>query len=126
MLIGLTLAAWLAIGTARLPARAQSPERILGYDVAIQIQRDESIVVKETIDYDFGTVQRHGIFRDVPTTLDTTTPRTGSTRWTCCRSRDRRARRSGTRRRMLERARRGSGSAIQIEPSPAGTRTSSP
>ncbi len=69
MLIGLTLAAWLAIGTARLPARAQSPERILGYDVAIQIQRDESIVVKETIDYDFGTVQRHGIFRDVPTTL---------------------------------------------------------
>ena len=50
-------------------AGAQSAEAILRYDVAIQIQRDDSIVVREAIDYDFGTAQRHGIFRDVPTTL---------------------------------------------------------
>jgi uncharacterized membrane protein YgcG len=50
-------------------AGAQSSEVIHRYDVAIQIERDDSIVVRETIDYDFGTALRHGIFRDIPTTL---------------------------------------------------------
>jgi uncharacterized membrane protein YgcG len=50
-------------------AGAQSSEVIHRYDVAIQIERDDSIVVRETIDYDFGTAQRHGIFRGIPTTL---------------------------------------------------------
>src|SRR6266545_2575830 len=50
-------------------ADAQSSEVIHRYGVAIQIERDDSIVVRETIDYDFGTVLHHGIFRDIPTTL---------------------------------------------------------
>jgi uncharacterized membrane protein YgcG len=59
----------MAVLLSASTASAQSSEVIHRYDVAIQIQRDDSIVVTETIDYDFGTGQRHGIFRDVPTTL---------------------------------------------------------
>ncbi len=65
--LGLVLVGMLAAGMGR--ASAQPAEAILRYDVAIQIQRDDSIVVRETIDYDFGTAQRHGIFRDIPMTL---------------------------------------------------------
>ena len=65
--VSLVLVAASAVGMGR--ATAQPGEAILGYDVAIQIQRDDSIVVRETIDYDFGAEQRHGIFRDIPTTL---------------------------------------------------------
>jgi uncharacterized membrane protein YgcG len=65
--LALVLSAALAAWTGR--ATAQPAEAILRYDVAIQIQHDDSIVVRETIDYDFGTAQRHGIFRDIPTTL---------------------------------------------------------
>ena len=50
-------------------AAAQSPERILRYAVEITIDEDGSIVVTETIDYDFGSSERHGIFRDIPTRL---------------------------------------------------------
>jgi uncharacterized membrane protein YgcG len=63
----LVLAGVLGAGTGR--AGAQSAEAIARYDVAIQIQRDGSILVREVIDYDFGVAERHGIFRDVPTTL---------------------------------------------------------
>jgi uncharacterized membrane protein YgcG len=63
----LTVAVATAVSMGR--ARAQPAEAILRYDIAIQIQRDDSIVVREAIDYDFGTAQRHGIFRDIPTTL---------------------------------------------------------
>jgi uncharacterized membrane protein YgcG len=59
----------MAVLLSASTASAQSSEVIHRYDVAIQIQRDDSILVKETIDYDFGTAQRHGIFRDIPTTL---------------------------------------------------------
>jgi hypothetical protein len=65
--LALVMAGALAAGAGR--AGAQSAEAILRYDVAIQIQRDDSIVVREMIDYDFGTAPRHGIFRDIPTTL---------------------------------------------------------
>ncbi|MGH2651473.1 MAG: DUF2207 domain-containing protein, partial [Actinomycetota bacterium] len=50
-------------------AAAQSPERILRYAVEITIEQDASIVVGETIDYDFGSSERRGIFRDIPTRL---------------------------------------------------------
>jgi uncharacterized membrane protein YgcG len=68
---GATAALMVLIATllAASAAGAQSSEVIHRYDVAIQIERDDSIVVRETIDYDFGTAQRHGIFRDIPTTL---------------------------------------------------------
>jgi uncharacterized membrane protein YgcG len=65
--LALVLVGVLAAGMGR--ASAGPAEAILRYDVVIQIQRDDSIVVRETIDYDFGTAQRHGIFRDIPTTL---------------------------------------------------------
>ena len=65
--LALALLGMLAAGMG--PATAQSAESIHRYEVAIQIQRDDSIVVRETIDYDFGTAQRHGIFRDIPTSL---------------------------------------------------------
>jgi hypothetical protein len=51
------------------PARAQGTEQIQRYDVDIQIRHDDSLRITETIDYDFGSEEHHGIFRDVPTTL---------------------------------------------------------
>ncbi|CAN5787018.1 hypothetical protein BH24ACT3_BH24ACT3_12000 [soil metagenome] len=48
------------------PASAQGPgERITGYDVAVTVEESGSILVDETIDYDFAGNSRRGIFRDV-------------------------------------------------------------
>jgi hypothetical protein len=48
-------------------ARAQGgSERIPSYDVRIDILSTGDLVIMERIDYDFGTSQRHGIFRDIP------------------------------------------------------------
>ena len=44
-------------------------ESIKRYDVQIQIQPSGSMLVTETIDYDFGSVPKHGIFRDIPERL---------------------------------------------------------
>ncbi|MGZ5305413.1 MAG: DUF2207 domain-containing protein [Actinomycetota bacterium] len=52
---------------ASTPASAQATEAIRSYDVRIEIRADDSIRVTEIIEYDFGSAQRHGIFRDVPT-----------------------------------------------------------
>ena len=46
-----------------------SAERIVRYDASIAIQRDGSILVTEQITYDFGSDQRHGIFRVIPVRL---------------------------------------------------------
>jgi hypothetical protein len=62
-----SLAVW-ALGTVA-PASAQSSEAIRSYDVTIEIRADDSIQITEVIRYDFGSAQRHGIFRDVPTRL---------------------------------------------------------
>lgn len=51
------------------PAHAQSSERIVDYGVDITIGDDGTLTVVETIDYDFGAVRRHGILRDIPTSL---------------------------------------------------------
>jgi len=48
-------------------ASAQAAESIGTYDVAIRIEPDGSLTIRETIEYDFGSNLRHGIFRDVPT-----------------------------------------------------------
>jgi hypothetical protein len=47
-------------------ARAQGGEEIDAYHVAIAIQKDGSLEVREVIDYDFGFNQRHGIIRNIP------------------------------------------------------------
>ncbi|MEX2228863.1 MAG: DUF2207 domain-containing protein [Dehalococcoidia bacterium] len=55
--------AWLGATVAR----AQSGgERIHGYDVAVVIEGNGALTVTETIEYDFGAAERHGILRDVP------------------------------------------------------------
>jgi uncharacterized protein (TIGR04222 family) len=51
------------------PAHAQAAERIDRYDVAIVIEDDGSLTVTETIAYDFASNERHGIIREIPTTL---------------------------------------------------------
>jgi uncharacterized membrane protein YgcG len=53
-----------------LPAAAAegtAGEKITSYDVRLAVQRDGSMQVQETIAYDFGTHQRHGIDRDIDT-----------------------------------------------------------
>jgi predicted membrane protein DUF2207 len=66
------LAGLLAFATVlvlQTPALAQSFETIHAYDVDIQIRTDGSLLVAETIDYDFGSALHHGIYRDIPTRL---------------------------------------------------------
>ena len=53
----------LAIGA---PAGAQDAEVIHRYDVAIAIGSDGVLTITETIEYDLGSNERHGIFRDIP------------------------------------------------------------
>ncbi len=47
-----------------LPASAE--EIINNFDIKIEINQDASILVTETISYDFGDAKRHGIYRDIP------------------------------------------------------------
>ena len=47
-------------------AHAQGGERIGRYDVAITIEDSGDLLVHETIEYDFGGSQRHGIERFLP------------------------------------------------------------
>ena len=62
----------LVLGVSSAPATgAQSgSERIHDYDVEVRIEPSGTIQVHETIDYDFGVVPKHGIFRDVPVRFD--------------------------------------------------------
>ncbi|OGD65162.1 hypothetical protein A2215_02425 [Candidatus Berkelbacteria bacterium RIFOXYA2_FULL_43_10] len=43
-----------------------SEERIKNYQVDLTLNQDSSIDIAETIDYDFGILQKHGIFRNIP------------------------------------------------------------
>jgi uncharacterized protein (TIGR04222 family) len=46
------------------------PEQIRDYVVDVRIEPTGLVRVHETIDYDFGVVPKHGIFRDVPVRFD--------------------------------------------------------
>lgn len=48
-------------------AYAQASERILNYGIDVTVQRDGVLRFVETIEYDFGTEERHGILRDIVT-----------------------------------------------------------
>jgi uncharacterized membrane protein len=61
------LAAVITIMAA--PAAQADVETIRSYDVAIEVRADDSLRITETIVYDFGSSEHHGIFRDVPTRL---------------------------------------------------------
>jgi uncharacterized membrane protein len=47
-------------------ANAQVPERIVDYTVVVSINSDSTAHIAETIQYDFGSLDRHGIFRIIP------------------------------------------------------------
>lgn len=49
-----------------LPVSASAAEQINSFDANLQIQENGNIAVTETIIYDFGDDDRHGIFRDIP------------------------------------------------------------
>jgi uncharacterized membrane protein YgcG len=51
---------------AGAPARAAGPESIASYATQIQIDPSGTLHLAETIDYDFGDNQRHGIIRQIP------------------------------------------------------------
>jgi hypothetical protein len=48
------------------PAYAAEGESITSYDTRLDVQANGQILVTETIRYDFGTNQRHGIIRRIP------------------------------------------------------------
>jgi uncharacterized membrane protein YgcG len=50
------------------PAQAAT-ERITSYDVELQVVANGDLHVVETIAYDFGAAEHHGIYRDIPTRL---------------------------------------------------------
>ena len=49
------------------PRPPQSGERILDYRVTLAIEDDGDLAVTEIIAYDFGSNERRGIFREIPT-----------------------------------------------------------
>lgn len=58
----------LAAAMAILPGRAAADdEYITTYAVAIEIEQDGTLLIREEIAYDFGSTERHGIFRDIVT-----------------------------------------------------------
>jgi uncharacterized protein (TIGR04222 family) len=66
----------VALAFGLLPAAASGAptqigsERIPNYDVDVTIEPTGVVRVHETIDYDFGVIPKHGIFRDVPVRFD--------------------------------------------------------
>lgn len=56
----------LVVGILFLTVPVQAQEKIDVYDTSIVINEDATITVEETIHYDFGSDQRHGIYRDIP------------------------------------------------------------
>ena len=69
VVVALVVLSVLAGGPAARAAQSNG-ERITSYDVAITVEAAGSLLVTETIDYDFGANDHHGIYRDVPVRLD--------------------------------------------------------
>ncbi|MFN2626895.1 MAG: DUF2207 domain-containing protein, partial [Mycobacteriales bacterium] len=62
----LLASALVALVASSAPARGQTAERILSYDVDIAVRASGQLHVREAIDYDFGANDKHGIFRTIP------------------------------------------------------------
>jgi uncharacterized protein (TIGR04222 family) len=69
LVAGLLVLALLPATASATPTQFGS-ERIDNYDVDVRIEPTGTIRVHEVIDYDFGVVPKHGIFRDVPVRFD--------------------------------------------------------
>jgi uncharacterized protein (TIGR04222 family) len=69
LLVGIVV---LVFGVSSGPATGAQlgSERIHNYDVDVRIEPTGTVRVHEVIDYDFGVVPKHGIFRDVPVRFD--------------------------------------------------------
>jgi len=68
--VGIVLLALVpATASGAAPTQGGS-ERIRNYDVDVQIEPTGTVRIHETIDYDFGVIPKHGIFRDVPVRFD--------------------------------------------------------
>ncbi len=65
VVVALAFVATMA-GTSGPAAAQRSSERITGYDVELLVEDDGDLLVEETIVYDFGPFERHGIVRDIP------------------------------------------------------------
>jgi uncharacterized membrane protein YgcG len=52
---------------------AVGDQRITSYDVVAVIREDRQVAVREVIDWDFGSEERHGIFRTIPSSGGTPT-----------------------------------------------------
>ncbi len=73
----LVLAALLLLPLVAIRAQqvqAQTGETIRSFDATYEVREDGSVLVTEDILYDFGTLQRHGIFRDIPVEFTTDDP----------------------------------------------------
>ncbi|HUR48418.1 MAG TPA: DUF2207 domain-containing protein [Acidimicrobiales bacterium] len=57
-------------GGAFAAADQAGNERIHTYDVQLVIEKTGDLLVKEVINYDFGPLEKHGIFREIPVRLD--------------------------------------------------------
>jgi uncharacterized membrane protein YgcG len=64
ILVSALLAVLISLGFQ--PAMAETDERINLFDIVLSIQPDGDLVVTERIVYNFGSEQRHGIFRFIP------------------------------------------------------------
>jgi hypothetical protein len=51
---------------ALIPTSVMAQERIKNFVVDMRVNTDGSVDITETITYDFGTQQRHGIYREIP------------------------------------------------------------
>jgi len=60
---------WLLPLLLVLYSSSARAEAILNYEVVLLGTADGSLIVSESIDYDFGTLNRHGIYRDIPITV---------------------------------------------------------
>ena len=67
--VGVLVAAAALVGWGAEASAQVGREQIRSYVVDIVIERDGDILVVEQIDYDFGSAERHGIFRAIPTRL---------------------------------------------------------
>jgi len=57
-------------------AHAQSDESIPQFNVTLDLHADASVAVNERVVYDFGSNERHGIYRDIPVVYPTTLGKT--------------------------------------------------
>ena len=59
-------AIFIALAALPLSVSAQTTEHIVSFNAAAHVGADRMVTVTETIAYDFGDTDHHGIYRDIP------------------------------------------------------------